>query len=85
MTLPGVNVIVKGTKQSANADFNGKYAVKANSGEVLVFSYIGYATQQITVGNQDKINVYLKEDVNKLDEVVVIGYGTQKKSDLPEQ
>ncbi|TRX22264.1 TonB-dependent receptor [Flavobacterium franklandianum] len=82
MTLPGVNIIVKGTKKSANADFDGKFAVQANQGEVLEFSFVGYATQQITVGNQDRIDVSLKEDVNKLDEVVVIGYGTQKKSDL---
>ncbi len=82
MTLPGVNVIVKGTTRSANADFDGNFAVQANPGEVLIFSYIGYASQQVTVGNQDKINVSLKEDINKLDEVVVIGYGTQKKSDL---
>ena len=82
MTLPGVNIIVKGTKRSANADFDGKYAVQANQGEVLEFSYVGYATQQVTVGNQDKIDISLKEDVNKLDEVVVIGYGTQRKSDL---
>lgn len=82
MTLPGVNIIVKGTKRSANADFDGKYAVPANQGEVLEFSYVGYATQQVTVGNQDKIDISLKEDVNKLDEVVVIGYGTQRKSDL---
>jgi TonB-linked SusC/RagA family outer membrane protein len=82
MTLPSVNVVVKGTSRSTNADLNGKYSIKANSGEILVFTYIGYTTQQITVGNQDKINVVLKEDVNKLDEVVVIGYGTQKKSDL---
>lgn len=82
MTLPGVNVIVKGTKQSANADFDGRYAVQAKQGDILVFSFVGYATQQVTVGSQDKINVSLKEDVNKLDEVVVIGYGTQKKSDL---
>ena len=82
MTLPGVNIIVKGTTRSANADFDGKYAVQVNQGEVLEFSYIGYATQQVTVGNQDKIDISLKEDVNKLDEVVVIGYGTQRKSDL---
>ncbi|WP_281297535.1 SusC/RagA family TonB-linked outer membrane protein [Flavobacterium limnophilum] len=82
LTLPSVNVVVKGTQRSANADFDGKYVIQANPGEILVFSYIGYATQQVTVGNQDKINVALKEDVNKLDEVVVIGYGTQKKSDL---
>lgn len=82
MTLPSVNVVVKGTKKSTNADFDGKYSIQANPGEILVFSYIGFTTQQITVGNQDKINVVLKEDINKLDEVVVIGYGTQKKSDL---
>jgi len=82
MKLQGVNVIVKGTKKSANTDFDGKYAVQANTGAVLEFSYVGYATQQVTVGNQDKIDISLKEDVNKLDEVVVIGYGTQKKSDL---
>lgn len=82
LTLPSVNVVVKGTTRSTNADFDGKYVIQANPGEILIFSFIGYATQQITVGNQDKINVALKEDVNKLDEVVVIGYGTQKKSDL---
>ncbi len=82
LTLPSVNVVVKGTSRSANADFDGNYSIKANSGEILVFSYIGFVAQQITVGNQDKINVTLKEDVNKLEEVVVIGYGTQKKSDL---
>lgn len=82
LTLPSVNIVVKGTTRSTNADFDGKYAIQANPGEILVFSFIGYATQQITVGNQDKINVALKEDVNKLDEVVVIGYGTQKKADV---
>ena len=82
MTLPSVNVVVKGTSRTTNADFDGKYSIKANPGEILVFSYIGFITQQITVANQDKINVSLKEDINKLDEVVVIGYGTQKKSDL---
>jgi TonB-dependent starch-binding outer membrane protein SusC len=82
MTLPSVNVVVKGTSRSANADFDGKFSIQVNPGEILVFSYIGFATQQITISNQDKIDVSLKEDVNKLDEVVVIGYGTQKKSDL---
>lgn len=82
LTLPSVNVVVKGTTRSTNADFDGKYVIQANPGEILVFSFIGFATQQITVGNQNKINVTLKEDVNNLDEVVVIGYGTQKKSDL---
>lgn len=82
LTLPSVNIVVKGTSKSANADLDGKYSIQANRGEILVFSYIGYVTQQITVGNQEKINIALKEDVNNLNEVVVIGYGTQRKSDL---
>lgn len=82
MVLPGVNVLVKGSKQSTNADFDGNFSIQAKTGQVLVFSYIGFATQQITVGNQTNIAVVMNEDLNKLDEVVVIGYGTQKKSDL---
>jgi len=82
LPLPGVNIVVKGTSKTANTDFEGKFSIQASSDDVLVFSYIGYANQQVTVGNQTNINVSLKEDVNKLDEVVVIGYGTQRKSDL---
>lgn len=82
MTLPSVNVLVKGTSKSANANIDGKFSIQANPGEILVFSFIGYETQQVTVGNQDIVNVALKEDVNKLEEVVVIGYGTQKKADI---
>lgn len=80
--LPGVNIAVKGTSKTANTDFEGNFSIQASPDAVLVFSYTGYANQQLTVGNQTKVNVSLKEDVNKLDEVVVIGYGTQKKSDL---
>lgn len=82
MTLPGVNIIVKGTTRSASTDFDGKYAVQVNQGEVLEYFYLGYSTQLVTVGEQDTIDVSLKDDINRLDEVVVIGYGTQRKSDL---
>jgi TonB-dependent starch-binding outer membrane protein SusC len=81
--LPGVNVVIKGTTVGTTTDFNGKYsiAVKKES-EVLVFSFVGYIEQNVVVGNQTTINVALKEDVMQLNEVVAIGYGVQKKSDV---
>ena len=82
LPLPGVNVIVKGTSKTVNTDFEGKFSIEASPDAILVFSFIGFANQQVTVGNQTNINVSLKEDLNKLDEVVVIGYGTQKKADI---
>jgi len=82
MPLPGVNVLIKGSATGITTDIDGSYSVSASSSDVLVFSYIGYVNQEVTIGNRTQVNVSLKEDVNKLDEVVVIGYGTQKKSDL---
>lgn len=82
MPLPGVNVMIKGTNKVTSTSVDGDYAIKASANDILVFSYIGSTTQEIKVGNQTTINIALKDDVNKLDEVVVIGYGTQKKSDL---
>ncbi len=79
--LPGATVIVKGTSKGTTTDFDGNFTVDANAQTVLAISYIGYSTQEILVGNQNQINVTLEQD-NKLDEVVVIGYGTQRKSDL---
>lgn len=79
--LPGATVLIKGTSKGTSTDFDGNYAIQADSKSVLVFSYVGYATKEIVVGTQTKINVTLSAD-NKLDEVVVIGYGTQRKSDL---
>ena len=79
--LPGASVVVKGTTRGVSTDFDGNYSIEADAQSTLVFSYIGYATQEILVGNQSQINVILNLD-NKLDEVVVIGYGTQRKSDL---
>ena len=82
LPLPGVNILIKGTKTVATTGFDGEYTIKASPNDVLVFSFIGFQNQEITVGNQSKINAALGEDTNKLNEVVVIGYGTQKKSDL---
>ncbi|MBP6182042.1 TonB-dependent receptor [Flavobacterium sp.] len=82
MSLPGVNVSIKGTNTVTVTGFDGEYSIKATPKDVLIFSYIGFANQEITVGNKSQINIVLNDDLNKLDEVVVIGYGTQKKSDL---
>tara|TARA_R110002096_G_C14654152_1_gene726765 strand:- start:4168 stop:7254 length:3087 start_codon:yes stop_codon:yes gene_type:complete len=81
--LPGVNIIVKGTTKGAATDFDGNYLIEIdNSNAVLVFSSIGYFSQEISVNGKDVINVVLVEDAQSLDEIVVIGYGTQKKSDV---
>ncbi|MDO6518644.1 SusC/RagA family TonB-linked outer membrane protein [Zobellia uliginosa] len=80
--LAGVNVLLEGSTTGTQTDFDGNYTITASSGDVLVFSYIGMKTQSITVGASGTINVTMEEDAASLDEVVVIGYGTQKKSDL---
>jgi TonB-linked SusC/RagA family outer membrane protein len=83
LTLPGVNVIVKGTSIGASTDFDGNYTIDVSgSGVVLVFSYVGYATQEVVVGDSNTVNVALTEDLAALDEVVVVGYGARKKSDI---
>ena len=79
----GANVLEKGTTNGVITDFDGNYTLTVSGGNsVLVFSYIGYKTQEITVGSQKKIDVVLVEDTEMMDEVVVIGYGTQKKGDV---
>lgn len=77
--LIGVSVLVKGTAIGGITDFDGKYSLNVKAGETLVFSYIGYVTQEIRIADQATLNVALKEDTETLDEVVVVGYGVQKK------
>lgn len=83
MPLPGVTVLVKGTTIGVATDTNGSYSISAPSSDaVLVFSFIGFTTQEIQVGNQSVIDVVLEEDIAALEEFVVVGYGTMKKKDL---
>lgn len=81
--LPGANIIEKGTTNGTQTDFDGNYSINVNDGSVvLVFSYIGFSTKEVAVNGQSSINVALDENAAALDEIVVVGYGTQKKSDL---
>jgi len=81
--LLGVNVIVEGEARGTTTDFDGNYTVEnITAGDVLQFSYIGFVAQEITVSNQQTINVQLITDSEALDEVVVVGYGTQRKSNV---
>lgn len=80
--IPGVTIIVEGSTVGTVSDIDGKYTIAAESGDQLVFSFIGYKSQKIGVGNQSEINVVLLEDEQALEEVVVVGYGTQKKEDV---
>ena len=79
--LPGVNILVKGTTTGASTDFDGIYSIKVNQGDILVFSYLGYVTQEITYSGQSTLDVALVEDTAQLDEIVIIGYGSVKKED----
>ncbi len=80
--LPGVNVIIKGTTQGVTTDFDGNYAIdNVSSDAVLVFSFIGFTSQEVPVGGRSVINVELQVDAEALDEVVVIGYGTTTVKD----
>lgn len=79
----GANVLVKGTTNGVITDIDGNYTVtNIKSGDVLVFSYIGYVSLEEKVGSQNSINVTLKEDAQSLEEVVVVGYGTMKRKDI---
>jgi TonB-linked SusC/RagA family outer membrane protein len=80
--VPGVNVIVKGTKNGTQTDFDGKYSVKAKTGDVLIFSYMGMQDFTATVGTSSVVNAKLQEAGKELQEVVVVGYGVQKKKEV---
>ncbi|MEE3350713.1 MAG: carboxypeptidase-like regulatory domain-containing protein, partial [Candidatus Gastranaerophilaceae bacterium] len=78
----GATVKVKGTSNGAVTDMDGKFSINAPVGATIEVSYIGYITKSFKVGNQSNVNITLTEDNQNLDEVVVVGYGTMKKSDL---
>ena len=81
--VPGVNVMIRGTLQGVVTDGNGEYSITVpNRDAVIVFSFIGYVTQEYVVGNQTRINHLMKEDSQQLEEVVVVGYGTQRRTDI---
>ena len=82
LPLPGVNVLEQGTTNGTQTDFDGNYTITVGQDGVLVFSFIGMLSQNITLDNQTTVNVTLKEDVASLDEVVVVAYGTQTKESL---
>jgi len=81
--LPGVSVLVQGTTKGVPTDLSGAYTLQLAPGEnAITFSFIGYKTQTVTVGEQTTIDVKLESDATELNEVVVVGYGEQKKSDI---
>jgi len=80
--LPGVTVLIKGTTNGVSTDFDGKYSIKANVGDVLVFSFVGMATVERTVGAANVIDVSMQAESNLLNEVVVVAYGSQSRNSL---
>ncbi|TGV04844.1 alpha-2-macroglobulin family protein [Flavivirga rizhaonensis] len=82
MPLPGVNVIVKGTTIGSQTDFDGFYSINAPAGSELVINYIGFTSKEIAITKSGTYNMTMTEDVAHLDEVVVVGYGVQKKASL---
>jgi TonB-linked SusC/RagA family outer membrane protein len=81
-TLPGVNVLIKGTSTGTITDVNGDFVLNADNNAILVFSFVGYINKEVPVGDQTQIEVVLLSDTKALDEVVVVGYGTMKRSSL---
>ncbi|WP_353778867.1 SusC/RagA family TonB-linked outer membrane protein [Winogradskyella sp. 3972H.M.0a.05] len=79
LPLPGVNIIVKGTTNGTQTDFDGNYTINANAGDVLVFSYVGLKLQEITIGSNSTINVTMVEDAAQLEEVVVTAQGIKRE------
>lgn len=80
--LPGVNIIIKGTTSGTVTGQNGKFGLAVSPNDIPVFSFVGFTSQEVPVGGRTKIDVVLEPDISSLEEVVIIGYGTQKKSDL---
>jgi TonB-dependent SusC/RagA subfamily outer membrane receptor len=77
--LPGATVLVKGTNKGTTSDFDGNFSISAAQGDVLVFSFIGYVTKEVSVGNSSQLNVSLAQDAQALEEVIVTGFGDVSK------
>lgn len=82
LALPGATVQVVGTNNGTSTDFDGQYQITVPAGSTISISYVGYITKQVVVNNQTVINITLLEDTQNLNEIVVVGYGTQKKANL---
>jgi len=80
--LPGATVKVEGTTAGTVTDINGNYTINVPEGSILIFSFIGFETSRVSIGNETELNIILKEDMSSLEEVVVVGYGTQKKGEI---
>ena len=81
-SLPGVSVFVKGTTRGTSTDLDGRFSIMAAPSETLVFSMVGMVTQSIPVGNNTHLNIIMQQEATALEEVVVVGYGTQRAKDL---
>ena len=82
VSLPGATIVVKGTNNGTTADFDGNFSINATADDILVVSFVGFASQEVeAVNGQDQISVYLQAD-NELEEVVVTGYGSQRSKEI---
>ena len=79
--LPGATVIIKGTTTGSTTDFDGKFQMNVTDGQILVISFVGYLDEEVSIEGQTSLDVQLTPDLTELDEIIVIGYGTQKKID----
>jgi hypothetical protein len=80
--MPGVNVLVVGTSNGTVTDATGKYSISVGTGSRLLFSFIGYSSQEVAVGSSATIDVGMKVDITELSEIVVTGYSSEKKADI---
>jgi TonB-linked SusC/RagA family outer membrane protein len=80
--LPGVNVVVKGTSQGVITDMEGRFSLEAEADAVLIFSFVGYKSQEVLIGNQTNLNVILEEEAQELNEVIVMGYSSVERRDI---
>lgn len=81
-SVPGVNVVIKGTSSGTVTDADGKFSMEAAGDDVLVFSFVGYASKEVAVAGRTSLEILLTTDITSLDEVIVVGYGVQKKSEV---